>query len=161
VAKAIVELPEFHRFFPGLRAWVGGTPKLLSYERPARAAGEPKQTLSRLLRYAGDGILGFSRKPALLLLQFGLGLLACSCCAGVAGLGFWLGGWATLAAVMGCAAGFAFIAGLQLASCGFLGDLLLRIQEQLKQRPPYLIAEHFSNIHAAVAPTSNASKSAA
>jgi polyisoprenyl-phosphate glycosyltransferase len=161
VAKAIVELPEFHRFFPGLRAWVGGTPKLLSYERPARAAGEPKQTLSRLLRYAGDGILGFSRKPALLLLQFGLGLLACSCCAGVAGLGLWLGGWATLAAVMGCAAGFAFIAGLQLASCGFLGDLLLRIQEQLKQRPPYLIAEQFSNIHAAVAPTSNASKSAA
>ncbi|MFN9752081.1 MAG: glycosyltransferase family 2 protein [Planctomycetota bacterium] len=161
VATAIVDLPECHRFFPGLRAWVGGTPKLLSYQRPARAAGEPKQTLSRLLRYAGDGILGFSRKPALLLLQLGFGLLAISSGLGCAALGFWLSGWASFAAVTGIACGFLMVAGLQLASCGFLGDLLLRIQEQAKQRPPYLLAEHFRNDLPAAAAHPSPQKTAA
>lgn len=160
-AKAITELPEFHRFFPGLRAWVGGPPKLIFYQRPARAAGEPKQTLSRLLRYAGDGILGFSRKPALLLLQLGLGLLVLSGGGSTAALGLWLSGWTSLAAVAGLASGFLFVAGIQLASCGFLGDLLLRIQEQLKQRPPYLVAEHYTNARSATDPTSLAPKFAA
>lgn len=151
VASDIANLPEFHRFFPGLRAWVGGAPKLLSYERPARVAGEPKQTLSRLLRYAGDGILGFSRKPALLLLQLGLGLLALSGGGCLAAVGLWLFGLYTFAALTGVTSGFLFVGGLQLAGCGFLGDVLLRIQEQLKQRPPYLLAEHYTNGRGAVA----------
>ncbi len=144
VAQAIVELPEVHRFFPGLRAWVGGTPRLISYTRPPRAGGEPKQTLSRLLRYAGDGILGFSRKPALWLLQAGLVLLCGSFLLGVTGAALWIGNlpgtWLTAAA-----SALSFLSGLQLACCGFLGDLLLRVQEQMKQRPAFIIGERFSN----------------
>jgi hypothetical protein len=43
--------------------------------------------------------------------------------------------------------GFLTLLGLQLASCGFLGDLLLRVQEQVKERPSYLVAEHYSTTH--------------
>lgn len=145
VAAEIVNLPEAHRFFPGLRAWVGGKPKLISYQRPARAGGEPKQTLSRLIRYAGDGILGFSRKPTSLLMQSGLGLLLLATVGEAVAIACWslgLGGAAACAIV----SGFAGLAGLQLASCGFLGDLLLRVQEQVKQRPKYLIGEHYCSL---------------
>ena len=145
VATEIVNLPEAHRFFPGLRAWVGGKPKLISYQRPARVGGEPKQTFSRLARYAGDGILGFSRKPTSLLLQSGLGMLLLAMVGETIALSCWCFGingsaaWAIIS-------GFAGLAGLQLASCGFLGDLLLRVQEQVKQRPKYLIGEHYSSL---------------
>jgi hypothetical protein len=145
VAAEIVNLPEAHRFFPGLRAWVGGKPKLISYQRPARAGGEPKQTISRLIRYAGDGILGFSRKPTSLLMQSGLGLLLLATVGEAVAIACWclgLGGAAACAIV----SGFAGLAGLQLASCGFLGDLLLRVQEQVKQRPKYLIGEHYCSL---------------
>ncbi len=144
VAREIVELPEVHRFFPGLRAWVGGPPRLISYERPPRAGGEPKQTFSRLLRYAGDGILGFSRKPALWLLKAGLVLLGGSLLLAAAGAVAWLGSLPGVWLLIGASA-LVFLSGLQLACCGFLGDLLLRIQEQLKQRPAYLIGERVSN----------------
>jgi glycosyltransferase involved in cell wall biosynthesis len=145
VAAEIVKLPEAHRFFPGLRAWVGGKPKLISYQRPARAAGEPKQTFSRLVRYAGDGILGFSRKPTSLLIKSGLSLLLLAALGGAVAIGCWslgLSGAAPCAIV----SGFLGLAGLQLASCGFLGDLLLRVQEQVKQRPSYLIGEHYCSV---------------
>lgn len=142
VVAEIVQLPEVHRFFPGLRAWVGGNPKLISYERPARAGGEPKQTFSRLVRYAGDGILGFSRKPTSLLMQLGLGLLLLASTGLLLAIGSWCLG-VDGAAAWGIISGFLGLAGLQLLSCGFLGDLLLRVQEQVKQRPKYLIGEHF------------------
>lgn len=145
-ADAIVSLPEVHRFFPGLRAWVCGTPKLITYERPPRAGGEPKQTLSRLLRYAGDGILGFSRKPTSLLLQLGLFLFSLGSLTGLLTLASWLVGFDTNLAWL-VTSGFLTLFGLQLASCGFLGDLLLRVQEQVKERPPYLVAEHFVTPH--------------
>jgi len=148
VAAEIVKLPEAHRFFPGLRAWVGGNPKLISYERPARAGGEPKQTLSRLLRYAGDGILGFSRKPTSLLMKAGLAMLLLASIGESIALVSWCLGLSG-AAAWAIVSGFAGIAGLQLASCGFLGDLLLRVQEQVKQRPKYLIGEHFCSLEPA------------
>jgi len=142
VAAEIVKLPEAHRFFPGLRAWVGGKPKLISYQRPARAGGEPKQTLARLVRYAGDGILGFSRKPTSLLMQSGLGLMLLATVGEAVAIACWSLGLSGAVAIAIISA-FAGLAGLQLASCGFLGDLLLRVQEQVKQRPSYLIGEHY------------------
>ncbi|MDG1875356.1 MAG: glycosyltransferase family 2 protein [Mariniblastus sp.] len=43
-ANSIIELPESHRFFPGLRAWVGFNQSMIQFSRPPRAGGEPKQS---------------------------------------------------------------------------------------------------------------------
>ena len=44
---------------------------MLQFERPDRAGGTPKQTLSRLVRYAMDAVFGYSLKPLRLLTAVG------------------------------------------------------------------------------------------
>src|SRR5438094_105607 len=57
------KLPERNRFIPGLRSWLGFKQGTVQYDRADRAAGKPKQTLRRLVRYAMDGMISFSYKP--------------------------------------------------------------------------------------------------
>lgn len=142
VADSIRRMPETQRFFPGLRAWVGFDPHLISYERPVRQGGDPKQTMGRLVRYAGDAILGFSRRPVQALLFAGLGMallagifLAASLAGCIGILPDW-GPYLLAAAISGLAAG-------QFLSTGLIVELLFRIQEQVKQRPAYQIKDHF------------------
>ncbi len=137
---ALNRLPERHRFFPGLRAWVGFRTAEVPYDRQERAAGRPQQTLRRLVRYAFDGVFSFSYLPLRLLTYAGL----------VVGLaGFALGlyyvvkrltgleqaqmGFTTLAALV------LFLGGIQLIGIGVLGEYLARVYDEAKQRPLYLV----------------------
>ena len=69
--EAFNALPEKHRFFPGLRSWVGFARADVFYERQERVAGKPGQTLRRLVRYAFDGVFSFSRLPLRLMTYAG------------------------------------------------------------------------------------------
>jgi len=137
---ALNRLPERHRFFPGLRSWVGFRTAEVVYDRQERAAGRPQQTLRRLVRYAFDGVFSFSYLPLRLLAYAGL-LIGTS--------GFFLGlyyvikrlidieraptGFTTLAALI------LFLGGVQLIGIGVLGEYLARVYDEVKQRPLYLI----------------------
>jgi glycosyltransferase involved in cell wall biosynthesis len=137
---ALNRLPERHRFFPGLRSWVGFRTAEVAYDRQERAAGRPQQTLRRLVRYAFDGVFSFSYLPLRLLAYAGL-LIGVS--------GFFLGlyyvikrlidieraptGFTTLAALI------LFLGGVQLIGIGVLGEYLARIYDEVKQRPLYII----------------------
>lgn len=145
--KALAELnqlPERNRFLPGLRAWIGFDQRTVVYERQERAAGTPKQTLWRLMRYAVDGFLSFSYKPLRLMLFVGA-LVSLS--------GFALAlsfivrrligaetaptGFTTLVTLV------LVLGGLQLLAMGLLGEYLGRIYEEAKQRPLYIIRRHY------------------
>ncbi len=137
---AMNRLPERHRFFPGMRSWVGFTTTEILYDRQERAAGQPQQTLKRLARYAFDGVFSFSYLPLRLLTYTGL-------LVGTAG--FLLGlyyvikrlinietaptGFTTLAALV------LFLGGVQLIGIGVLGEYLARVYDEVKERPLYLI----------------------
>lgn len=138
--EALKQLPERHRYFPGLRTWVGFRTAEVMYDRQSRAAGEPQQTLTRLARYAFDGVFSFSYLPLRLLTYAGV----------VIGLaGFALGlyyvakrlidietaptGFTTLAALV------LFLGGVQLIGIGILGEYLARVYDEVKERPLYLI----------------------
>jgi glycosyltransferase involved in cell wall biosynthesis len=137
---ALNRLPERHRFFPGLRSWVGYRTAEVIYDRQERAAGQPQQTLGKLLRYALDGVFSFSYLPLRLLTYVGLFVGSC---------GFVLGlyymvkrlinietaptGFTTLAALV------LFLGGVQLIGIGVLGEYLGRIYDEVKQRPLFLI----------------------
>ena len=137
---AINGLPESHRFFPGLRAWVGFRQVLLEYDRHARHRGSPKQTFTRLFRYAADGVLSFSFRPLRLLTT--VGAVVCGCAFLVAvwflvkrltGLETAPIGFTTL-----CCAVFG-LGGLQLIGMGVLGEYIGRIFEEAKGRPLFVI----------------------
>lgn len=136
------KLPERNRFIPGLRAWLGFRQASVFYDRKDRAAGKPKQTMRRLIKYAMDGMVSFSYKPLRAATLVGF-LVSCAAfllamvyvviflARGLpSGQGFY-----TLVLMM------LFFGGVQLISVGILGEYVGRIYEEIKQRPLYVIQE--------------------
>lgn len=137
---AFARLQEKHRFFPGLRAWVGFTQAEVIYDRKNRAAGTPAQTLRRLVRYGMDGLLSFSRLPLRLVTYAGLLIAGCGFAIGLffitrrlLGQEIAFTGFTTLVTLV------LFLGGVQLVGIGVLGEYLGRIYEEVKQRPLYII----------------------
>jgi polyisoprenyl-phosphate glycosyltransferase len=138
--EAFSRLPERHRFFPGLRAWIGFATAEVAYDRQERAAGMPKQTFRRLVRYAVDGFFSFSYLPLRILTYTGVA---------VSGLGFLLGLYFIAKRLLGietASTGFTtlvslvtFLGGIQLIGIGVLGEYLGRVYDEVKQRPIYLV----------------------
>lgn len=135
-------LPERHRFFPGLRAWVGFPTAEVMYDRHERAAGKPSQTWHGLMRYALDAIFSFSRFPLRLLTYVGVFISSC---------GFSLGLFFICKRLLGvetASTGFTtlvtltlFLGGIQLIGIGVLGEYLGRIYDEVKQRPLYILKQ--------------------
>ncbi|MGH7214161.1 MAG: glycosyltransferase family 2 protein, partial [Tepidisphaeraceae bacterium] len=69
-------LPERNRFIPGLRNWLGFKQGTVLYDRQERAAGQPKQTLRKLIKYAMDGMISFSYKPLRAVTYMGFAISA-------------------------------------------------------------------------------------
>jgi dolichol-phosphate mannosyltransferase len=142
--EAINRLGETNRYLPGLRAWVGFRTAVVYYDRAERAAGEPKQSLWKLTRYALDAIFSFSYKPLRLSLfcgltaaafsmLYGLVLLVCRLMGvGLFGIPVVNGYTSTIVCIL-------FLGGIQLVSVGILGEYIGRIYDEVKRRPLFLI----------------------
>lgn len=137
--QAFLALPERHRFFPGLRSWIGFPSADVDYDRQERAAGKPGQGLRQLVVYAMDGIFSFSYLPLRLLAYAGVL---------VSGLGFALGTFFIAKRLLGletATTGFTtlvslvtFLGGVQLLGIGVLGEYLARVYDEVKGRPVYI-----------------------
>lgn len=148
---AINSMRETNRYLPGLRAWAGFPTRVVFYDRQPRAAGTPKQTLWKLLRYAFDAIFSFSYKPlrlslftgllvALFAIGYGIALTICRTLGiGMFGLPVVDGYTSTIVAIL-------FLGGTQLVSVGILGEYLGRVYDEVKRRPLFLIRD----VHRAV-----------
>ena len=143
--RAVVEqfnrLPERNRFIPGLQIWLGFRQTAVAYDRAGRAAGQPKQSLSRLIRYAADAMLSFSIKPlrAATWLGFLVSIVAFALATFYVVTFFaWhkqISGFTTeIVCIL-------FLGGVQLISVGILGEYIGRIYEEVKQRPLYIVRE--------------------
>ena len=137
---AFNQLPETHRFFPGLRSWVGFSRAEIVYDRQERAAGTPAVTFRKLTTYALDGLFSFSYLPLRLLTYSGTL---------IASLGFAMGGFFLLRRILGieiAQTGFTtlvtlvlFLGGVQLVGIGIVGEYLGRIYDEVKRRPHYIV----------------------
>jgi polyisoprenyl-phosphate glycosyltransferase len=135
-------LPEKNRFVPGLREWIGFERRTVLYDRHARAAGAPKQTMRRLVRHALDAVFGFSYKPLRVMTVIGV-------C--VSAIGFLLACFYVFHRILGfetAPTGFTtlvtlvlFLGGIQLIAIGLLGEYLGRIYDEVKRRPLYIVKE--------------------
>ncbi|MCG6928239.1 MAG: glycosyltransferase family 2 protein, partial [Acidobacteria bacterium] len=146
VVDVVVSMPERHLFLRGMRAWAGFRQHALPYERPARAAGDTKYPLVKLVGLAADGLFSFSIIPLRLATWFGLlSVLAASAWGlfvlvwrilGFSFLGHtaselpgWTGG-VLLAILFGS---------IQLMFLGVLGEYVGRIYEETKGRPRWVV----------------------
>jgi polyisoprenyl-phosphate glycosyltransferase len=140
----INQLSEINRYLPGLRAWIGFRTTVVYYERSGRAAGEPKQTFARLLKYALDAIFSFSYKPLRLSFIVGVFTALFSLVYGIIllfyrlyGLGMF--GIPVVAGYTSTIVSILFLGGVQLICVGLLGEYIGRIYDEVKRRPLYVI----------------------
>lgn len=141
-------MDEFDRFkergkyIRGLISWVGFKQVPFYYERDARLAGTTKYPLSKMLKFASNAMLYFSKKP--LKLAAGLGFLAVI-------VGLFLAIWFTLGKIYGFSnaeSGWTsivtivtFFGGVQLLTVGVLGQYIGILFDEVKARPEYIIDE--------------------
>jgi dolichol-phosphate mannosyltransferase len=146
VVDVIVAMPEHRVFVRGLRAWAGFRQRALPYARPARAAGETKYGLVRLLRLAANGLFSFTLIPLRVATFLGLLLTLLSGAWGVFVLAWRLLGFRAFgitAHELPGWTGFVLLlilfGSVQLVLLGVLGEYVGRIYEETKGRPRWVI----------------------
>jgi glycosyltransferase involved in cell wall biosynthesis len=136
---AVRDLPERQRYLRGLRSWVGFKQVGVEVERAARAAGESKYSIRRLIGLALDGAFAFSTAPLRFIgvaggmtMAFSIGFTLYAVYArlflGQSPQGF------TALTVLGT-----LIGGMVLLSLWIIGEYVGRIYEEVKRRPVYLV----------------------
>lgn len=148
VVDVLNGLPEKNRFVRGLRTWTGFQQTSCKYERAARAVGETKYPLHKLIKLAFDGIFNFSTTPLSMIFVAGL---CTSFAALVTALVYFtarIGGFTIFGRSPEDVPGFTtliitllFFSGVQLISVGILGEYLGRVYQESKNRPTYIIKE--------------------
>jgi dolichol-phosphate mannosyltransferase len=141
---ALNSMRETHRFLRGMVSWVGFPQTSVSFVRPARAAGDTKYPLARMLRFAWTAAVSFSPLPLRLSFIAGAALVA-------VGAGYTMyalaqlvlgrplvRGWTSLI-VMNCLVG-----GATMLAIGVLGEYVARIFEEIKGRPLYVVAQRYN-----------------
>lgn len=143
--KVMTEFDRFKehgKYIRGLISWVGFKQVPFYYEREARIAGETKYPLKKMLAFATNALLYFSKKP--LRLAISLGFLAVL-------VGIILAAWFTLGKIYGFSnaeSGWTsivtlviFFGGVQLLTVGVLGQYIGILFDEVKSRPEYIIDE--------------------
>ncbi|MBP6526329.1 MAG: glycosyltransferase family 2 protein [Dermatophilaceae bacterium] len=136
---AVNALPEHHRVLRLVVPALGFPSASVSYTRAARAAGESKYPLGKMIRLSVDSLTGFSIAP----LRFAtwLGLLGGLAALGVLVyaviamlLGNTLPGWTSTVVIV------AAVGAVQLLALGILGEYVGRMYAVLQGRPSYYVA---------------------
>jgi polyisoprenyl-phosphate glycosyltransferase len=138
-------MPENSRYLRGMRSWVGFKQIGITYERSARQAGESSYSFKQLLGLAYNGIFNFSEIPVKFITRTGFITIILS----LLYLGITLykkiflnevpeGFTALIMAIV-------LFSGVQLISLGIIGEYVLRIFFQVKNRPLYIVSSRFEN----------------
>ncbi|RKQ49610.1 dolichol-phosphate mannosyltransferase [Roseivirga pacifica] len=145
VANLLNEMPEESRFLRGMRSWLGFKQIGIEYDREERKSGESKYSLRKLFQLAFNGVFNFSEAPIKLITNLGLLTVISS----FAYLGYVIAKKLIYGNVPEGFTGLLFVlvlfGGIQLLSLGLIGEYVLRIFFQVKQRPLFVIKEKIKN----------------
>lgn len=146
MVDAVLSMSEYNRYSKGIFSFVGFDTKWIEYENQERVAGTTKWNFWKLLKYAVDGIVGFSTAP--LIFASYIGLLFCF-------IAFimiifiiirtiiWsdpVAGWPSLVCIV------FFVGGINLFCTGIIGEYLAKTYLETKKRPIYIVKETESEI---------------
>ena len=142
IVKHLRNMPEKSKYIRGQISWIGYKQTFVNYHRDARIYGKTNYPLRKMLRFALDGITAFSDKP--LKIASGLGIVAAivSLLALVYALvahfcfNSTITGWTSLILSV------LFIGGVQLITIGIRGEYIARINNDVRNRPLYILEEN-------------------
>ena len=131
---------EHDRFLRGLVSYVGFKQKAVQFDRDQRHAGETSYPLKKMLRFAADGILGFSTFPLKLITRIGYAISTFSFLGIIYALVVKavdpktvVPGWTFIVIAV------LLVGGAQLIVLGVLGSYIGRIYTESQNRPLYII----------------------
>lgn len=136
---ALHDFREVNLFLRGIVPLLGFRTAVVSYDRAARAAGESKYPLRRMVALALEGVFSFSTVPLRWISWLGVMVSL-----GAIGFGVWavlirlftdraLPGWASTVVPV------YFLGGVQLLALGVIGGYLSRVYAETKQRPRFIV----------------------
>jgi dolichol-phosphate mannosyltransferase len=143
VVDIMNEMPEQSRYLRGMRAWVGFKQIGFEYDRDERHAGETKYSWTKLFELAFNGIFNFSNFPVKIITRLGFFTVLFS----LIYFGYNIyrrvyyndvpqGFTATILAII-------LFSGVQLISLGLIGEYVLRIYNQVRNRPLFVVDKIF------------------
>jgi glycosyltransferase involved in cell wall biosynthesis len=140
VVDVLNAMPENNRYLRGMRSWVGFRQTGVEYDRGERSSGESGYSLSKYFALASTAIFSFSYKPLQYVSMAGTIVAFTSFVAAVYVVFVKLTGrlpnvpgWVSLLVAV------LLLSGVQLISVGILGQYLMRVYDEVKKRPTYVI----------------------
>lgn len=141
VVDNLLRLGEHSQYLRGMVAWLGFKSRFVDFDRPERLHGKTHYPLKKMLRFAVDGVVGFSLAPLKLAFWVGLLSIAISFCflcymfydCFVRGVDYPLFKWLTVVL-------FGFM-GAQFILMWILGEYIGRIYGDVRDRPLYVVEE--------------------
>lgn len=148
VVEALHNYPERNRFLRGIIASLGFKQTSVLFDRQPRSLGETKYPLSKMVKFAIDGILSFSVVPLKLISLAGF-VVAFISLLGIL-YAFYMkifrpditvSGWTlTVIAIF-------FMGGVQMIMLGVMGEYIGRMYTEAQGRPLYLIDSRRSKLN--------------
>ena len=139
VCEELLLMKDHNKFLRGQIAWLGFKESFIEYKREERKNGHTNFSYNTMLRFAIDGITGFSNFPLKFASMSGLVMSLFSFLYIVFVLmakliwGRTITGWASLMVSI------LFLGGIQLLSIGIIGEYISRINDAVRNRQLYII----------------------
>jgi polyisoprenyl-phosphate glycosyltransferase len=141
IAQHLRSMPEPNKFLRGQIAWLGYRQTFVEFSRDPRKAGKTGYPLKKMLRFALDGITGFSNAPLKFVTNAGIlvsliaFLVILYALYSHLILHITISGWTSLIISM------MFIGGIQLIAIGIIGEYISRINNTVRNRPLYIVED--------------------
>ena len=139
VVEALKRMPEKNKFLRGQISWIGFKQSAVLFDRDERKFGKSGYPLSKMLKFAMDGITGFSDKPLALVTRMGLWVSLISFLVILYALYSHFLLERTITGWTSMIISSMFIGGIQLLSIGIIGEYISRINTNVQNRPLYII----------------------
>ena len=140
VVDTLKEFKEHNRFLRGMVSFVGFKQVAVQFDRDERHAGETGYPLKKMVKFAADGIIGFSTYPLRLIRNVGFGIAGLSFVGILYALGMKIfvpsavvSGWTFIVTSI------LFVGGVQIIMLGVLGSYIGRIYTEVQNRPLYTV----------------------
>jgi len=139
IVNDLKNMPEQNKFLRGQIAWLGYRQTSVFFERDERKFGETGYPFSKMLKFALDGITGFSDVPLQFVTKTGIFISFFSFLIILYAifshfvLEKTITGWTSLIISS------MFIGGVQMISIGIIGEYISRINKNVQNRPLYII----------------------
>ena len=141
IVDCLKQMPEQNKFLRGQIAWLGFNQTAVYFNRDKRKYGKSGYPLSKMLKFAMDGITSFSDKPLGFVTRAGFIISGLSFLVILYAifahfvLNHTITGWTSLIVSS------MFIGGVQFISIGIIGEYISRINKNVLDRPLYIIKD--------------------